>query len=98
MNPISTDTQRKFMYIPIVNMLTTASTLFNCICVHPPPKIQLKIFPYLFGYTIPAALFWMILAKLLPSLQGLFSICTMYITPLAMSYGLIKYQEKYLDL
>ena len=89
----SIEAQKKIMYIPIVNVGVLYICMYNCLKRRLTDRQTMKIFPYLFGYAVPVGLFWMIMSKTIPSLEWLFGLCTMYLTPLAMSYGLIKYQE-----
>lgn len=89
----SIETQKKIMYIPIVNVGVLFLCLYNCLQRRITDKQTMKLFFYVLRYALPVGLLWMCLSKALPSLEWLFGLCTMYLTPLAMSYGLIKYQE-----
>lgn len=96
MYPISLETQRKLMYIPIVNIANLFILVYNSRCLNIKPKTTFMVFPYLFGYTIPVALFWGLLMYFLPGLRELLYLCSLYTTPLCMSFGILKYEEKYL--
>ena len=98
MKQITTYTQKKLVLFPLVNISILFIVLINCFCNRVSIKTWMKVFPYLFGYTIPMGLLWMILAQSLPNLSWLFSFCSMYFTPLTMGCGLIKYQEKHLNI
>lgn len=98
MKPISTAFQGRIMYVPIMNILTIFFVLYNCLALHPTTRTWVKVYRYLFGYAIPPAIFWMIIAQLFPVLSGICSVATMYITPIFMSYGLIRFQQKYLNI
>lgn len=98
MYPISTKTQKKIAFIPLINISTLFFTLYNCICLRIPMKDWMKIYLFLLCSVVPSAVFWMVLAKMVPELSPICSILTMYITPLCMSFGLIRFQRKYLDV
>lgn len=98
MKLISTTIQKKMAYIPIINILTLWCTLGNIIYLQTPFSIWMKVYKYLLIYMIPSAIFWMLLASLFPSLETVCSLATSYITPLLMSIGLIRFQEKHLNI
>lgn len=98
MKPISINAQEKLIYLPIVNIFTIFIALYNCVCTHTPIRVWTKIYLYLLGYTIPSVVFWAIIAGLFPALSSICTVATMYISPLFMSYGLILFQKKHLNL
>ena len=95
MRYISTETQRKIMLIPLVNMANIFICLNNNIYMHANTKLVLKSLVYLFCYTLPVGFLWMLICSIVPAMADILYPLMMYVMPLCMSYGLIKYQEKY---
>ena len=97
MRYISTKTQRKIMFFPVINIATIAICLNNARCVRANVTLTMRAFPYLFGYAGVPGLLWVFIVGLLPTVAKTIYPIVVYIWPLCLSYGLIKYQEKYLD-
>jgi len=95
MRYISTETQRKIMLIPLVNMANIFICLNNNIYMHANTKLVLKSLVYLFCYTLQVGFLWMLICSIVPTMADILYPLMMYVMPLCMSYGLIKYQEKY---
>ena len=96
MNMVSIDTQKKLMYIPFVNIVNFIILFLNLRCVKVSVAGLMKAFVYILGYGFPVWFAFSAAARLFPALYLLFFFCTIYFGPLAVSYGSIKYQEKYL--
>ena len=96
MNPISTKAQRKIMFIPIINIFNLFICLLNCCCKRIPMITFLKVYLSLFGYTLPPALVYGILLHIFPTFEQVLTPLAIYLIPLIMSFGLIKFQEKYI--
>lgn len=95
MKHISTELQRRIMFIPVVNLGNFFIAVLNCRKTSRPTAMGFKVGVRAVCATLPVALFWGILAALFPQLEDLFYLCCIYTGPICMSYGLIKLQEKY---
>ena len=96
MNYISTDLQRRIMFIPIVNFGNCFIAAINCFKSPRPAAMGFQLGIRFFCYAFPITFFWGILSAVLPQLEDLFYLCCLYSAPLFISYGLIKWQEKVL--
>ena len=87
------------MYIPFLNVLNVFFCIYNLNIIPIEKKNEFKMVGYLFGYGIPTALatyfLYRIAIKCFPSLLLFLDVLSAYLVPLIMSYGLIKFQEKY---
>ena len=97
MRYISTETQRKIMFVPIINIMTLAFCLNNTVHVKADMMLVMRIFPYLFGYAGLPGLLWVLFVGFLPTVANIMYPIVMYLWPLCLSYGAIRYQEKYID-
>lgn len=94
MNYISTELQRRIMFIPLLNLGNFFIAAYNCRQTSHPVAMNFKLCVRAFCMAVPVSLFWSILSSLLPQLEDLFWLCCIYTAPLSMSYGLIKLKEK----
>ena len=90
------ETQKKLMYIPVLNVINFFALVFNLNCAKVLFADLIKSQFYIWGYTIPVWFVLSLAARLLPSLEIVFYFFILYFCPLAMSFGSIKFQEKYL--
>lgn len=95
MNHISTELQRRIMFIPVVNLGNFFIALLNCRKTSNPTAMGFKVGIRVVCIFLPVSLFWGVLSALLPQLEDLFYLCCIYTGPVCMSYGLIKLQEKF---
>ena len=96
MNLISIETQRKLMYIPFLNLLNYFIWFINIVRAKVPTSCWAKGFWSIVVHAIPVWFVCTALGRIIPGIVAIAWICTIYFTPLAMSYGSIKFQEKYL--
>lgn len=100
MNPVSVKTQRLIMYIPLVNVVNMFICIYNHYAVPNKKKNNLRSVGYLLSYSIPAAIGYSLLYRLvanrIPAMEPLLYALGIYLVPLIMSFGLIKFQEKYI--
>lgn len=94
MNYISTELQRRIMFIPVVNFGNIFIAFLNCTRSPRPVLMGSKVGIRFTCSVLPVCIFWSILSVLFPQLEELFWLCFIYTGPLCMSYGLIKLQEK----
>lgn len=91
---ISISTQKKIMWIPIINIFSIYIWLYNYICY---PNKSAKLWWGAIGYTlahmIPAIIISVVLTYWFSEASVLHMI-TIYLCPLSMSYALVHWQEK----
>ncbi|MBR2890733.1 MAG: hypothetical protein IKC09_10715 [Oscillospiraceae bacterium] len=92
----SIETQKKLMYIPLLNIANVFIVFLNLRQSKGSGASLVKIFVYVLGYLIPVWFVFSAAAKVWPDLYPVFSTCLMYCGPLALSWGSIKFQEKYM--
>ena len=97
MRYISTNTQRKVMFLPIINLITLVLCLNNVLYVKAGMNRVMRIFPYLLRYAGLSGLLWVLFSGLFPSVARILFPVVAYLWPLCLSYGAIKYQEAYID-
>ncbi len=95
MKYISTELQRRIMFIPLVNLGNFFIAALNCRKTSRPAAMRFKVMVCAACMAVPVALLWGGLSALFPQLEDLFYLCCIYTAPVCMSYGLIKLQEKY---
>lgn len=95
MRYISTELQRRIMFIPVVNLGNFFIAVINCRKTSKPTAMGFKVGVRSICTLFPITFFWGILSALFPPLESLFFLCSIYTGPVCMSYGLIKLQEKY---
>jgi hypothetical protein len=100
MKVVPIKTQERIMRIPLINAANLFICIYNLRAVPMGRKNESKLFPYLFGYSMPAALVYATLYRtisaLIPVLVPLVYAMGMYMVPLVMGYGLIQFQKKYM--
>lgn len=94
MTYISTNVQKKIMYIPFVNITNFFVAVHNCGKAQNPGKMKLRCFGFALCSLIPFTFLCSILSRLFPVLEDFFFLFAIYTGPLIMSYGLIRIQEK----
>ena len=94
MNYISTELQRRIMFIPIVNLGNFFIAVLNCRKTSNPTLMGFKVGFRAVCVCLPVTLLWSALSAVFPQLKDLFYLCSIYIGPVCLSYGLIKLQEK----
>ena len=97
MQYISAKTQRKIMFVPVLNLLTIFICLSNTLRMQVSRKVSMQIFPYLLRYAVLPGILWVLVVGLIPKVATVIYPIVMYAWPMCVSYGLIKYQEKYLE-
>ena len=94
MNYISTDLQKRIMFIPLINLGNFFIAGINCLKSSSPTAMGFKVLVCVFCTVFPITFIGGLLSSLLPQLEALFFLATIYAGPVCMSYGLIKLQEK----
>ena len=97
MKYICTQTQRKIVFIPLINIMIIGLCLNNMLYVKADNKPTSCIFPYILRYAGLPGMVWLLLVGFLPTVAKMIYPIVMYIWPLCLGFGLIKYQEKHLD-
>ena len=95
MKYISTEVQRKIMFIPVLNLGNFFIAVLNCRKASRPNAMGLKVGIRIFCILLPISFLGGMLSALFPQLESVFFLSTIYIGPVCMSHGLIKLQEKY---
>lgn len=87
------------MFIPFVNVLNMFICIYNLHAIPIERKNELKMVAYLLGYSMPIAIGYSFLYRFasgkLPLIEPLLYVLGIYLIPMIMSYGLIRFQEKY---
>ena len=96
MNLISIETQKKLMYLPVVNILNFWVLFINLMRAKVSDGRVMKAVMYPFCHTVPIWFVCTALSRMFPGIAFLFGLGIVYLCPIAMSYGSIKFQEKYL--
>ena len=91
---VSLEKQRIIMFIPYVNLFSLLIWLNNCYYWCYSVKTSLKGALYAFLHFLPVVTLQFIFIQLFPNLINIFGYLAMYLAPLAMSFGLIRFQEK----
>lgn len=92
----SIETQKKLMFIPLLNVINFGILFLNLRYTKVSFANFIKLLLSILGFVFPICFGFSVVAKLLPSIWWVFYICTIYLGPLAMSYVSIRFQEKYL--
>lgn len=96
MKLISTETQRRIMYIPFVNITNFFIAAYNCGKAANPISMKFKAMICVVCHLLPLSFLWSLLSAWFPQQEHLFFLCAIYTEPLVMSWVLIKFQHKYL--
>ena len=99
MKAVSLKTQRRNMKIPLLNVANLYLCVYNLNAIPTARKHVFRALGYVFVYTVPAWFLWSALYKAasgrIPLLESVIFFAGIYLIPMLMSYGLIKFQEKY---
>ena len=94
MKRISTELQRRIMFIPVVNLGNFFIAVLNCRKASNPTAMGFKVGLRVVCTLLPITLLGSVSSALFPQLEDLFYLSSIYVGPICMSYGLIKLQEK----
>ena len=99
MKTVSLKTQRAIMRIPLLNVANLYLCVYNLNVTPMERKNVLRVLGYAFIYTVPTWFVWSVLHQAvsgwIPVLERFIFTAGIYLVPMMMSYGLIKFQEKY---
>lgn len=95
MKHISTEAQRRIMFIPLVNFCNFFIAVLNCRKAANPTNLGFKVGVCTVCILLPITFLSSVLTAKFPQLEDLFFLGTIYVGPLCLSYGLIKLQERY---
>ena len=98
MSYISAKTQRKLMFIPLVNVLNFFIALHNAGKSPDPRKMRFQICVTVVCCLLPFTFLCSLLMRVFPSAEDIISLCAIYLGPIILSYGCINVQEKELPL
>ena len=90
--------QKKTMWIPLVNYINIFLFLINSKKMALFSRSWWMSYVYFFGFAIGSHMACSFVGSLLPQEPPVGGIFYLYFFPLIICYGLIKYQEKYLNL
>lgn len=93
---ISTKTQKRIMWIPLVSYLNFLFYTYNCRNLKIGTREWWMFFVYLFGYFGIGSLVHVGLGSIIPPKSPIITVYIWFLLPLLVSHGLIKFQEKYL--
>lgn len=95
MKYITTEVQRRIMFIPVLNLCNFFLAVLNCRKTSKPTVMGVSVGICAFCIVLPISLLSGILSTLFPQFENIFFLITIYIGPVCMSHGLIKLQEKH---
>ena len=99
MKEVPLKTQRRIMRSPLLNVANLYLCVYNLNAIPTARKHIFRALGYAFVYTVPAWFLWSALYKAvsgrIPLLGSVIYLVGLYLIPMLMSYGLIKFQEKY---
>ena len=93
---ISINTQKKIMWIPLVNFVNILMFPFNLRGIRIGSRAWWMAFAYFFGFGLGFFSLSVLLEPILLPASVITTVYADYLFPLVMSYGLIHYQKKYL--
>ena len=96
MRTVSSDTQKKLIFLPIINVLPFFIAIYNMIALNEGPRVLFKLYGYILIYSILPGIVGIILCQMLSQLLMPIYLCLLYVIPLLTSIGVIKFQEKHL--
>lgn len=94
----SIESQKKIMWIPLVNIVNIVTLPFRIRGLEIGTHAWWMLFAYAFGSFFVGFAFFRLVTMPFPQGSPIHFICNLYLFPVLMNYGLIKYQEKYLNL
>lgn len=94
---VSIVTQKKIMWIPFVNVVNFMFFLFNCRNIKIGTRAWWMLFVYCFGHWTACSLVAILLEYVIPPDSLIITFYNLYLFPVVICHGMIKYQEKYLD-
>lgn len=94
---ISTRTQKRIMWIPLVSYLNLFFYTYNCRSLEIGTRAWWMSFVYSFGYFGIGSLFYVGLLPMIPPESPMVTVYIWFLLPLVVSYGMIKFQVKYLN-
>jgi hypothetical protein len=87
------------MKIPLLNVANLYLCVYNLNAIPTARKHIFRALGYAFVYTVPAWFLWSALYKAVsgrvPLLESVIFFAGIYLIPMLMSHGLIRFQEKY---
>lgn len=86
--------QKVIMFIPYVNLFNLLIWINNCYYWSYSTKIALTGALYAFLHFLPVAITQYVCTVVLPDVAHITGYIVMYLAPLMMSFGLIRFQEK----
>lgn len=95
MKYISTELQRRIMFIPMINLGNFLIAVLNCRKTSKPTAMGFRVGIRALCIVLPISLLGGMLSALFPQFENIFFLIAIYIGPVCMSHGLIKLQEKY---
>ena len=93
MKPVSIATQKKLLWIPIVNISILYIWIYNAFMLKVRCMDVLKSNLVMFACAIPGAILMLLVSNYYPALEELMSVICSYLIPLCLGYGLIRFQE-----
>ncbi len=88
--------QKKFLFVPIVNVVLIFFFDYNCAKANLSKDKRKKSNLYFLAYTFTPALLYAILIHLFPTLSNLIVVLGIYLIPIIAGSGFIRFQEKYI--
>ena len=93
---ISINTQKKIMWIPLVNFVNILMFPFSLRGLRIGSRAWWMLFVYFIGSFAAGFVFLDLVVSLLPANSPIIAFCNLYSIPFCINYGIIKYQEKYM--
>lgn len=93
---VTLEKQKIIMFLPFVNLFGLLIWVNNCFFRPHSAKTTFKGGLWAVGHFLPVITLQFVLERFFPELSSIFGYVSMYLAPLAMDLGLIRYQEKYI--
>lgn len=91
----SIDLHKKLMWIPLVNAVALVVFPFTIRGVKIGERAWWMLFAYYIGFYFAGIVLFRLITMPFPQDSVIVSVCSLYLFPLFINFGLLKYREKY---
>lgn len=92
MKPLSTDIQKKIIYLPGINITIPFIFLYNCLFLKNPMKVLPTALMIIITSFLPFEICALFIVKAYPSITEVVEFINAYLISLVIGYRLVKYQ------
>ena len=87
--------QKFLMFIPVLNLLHPLFWMNNCYYFSYSEKTFWSGFLYGYLHCLPLSILQFLLSQFVPSIAEFTGYAFMYLSPLSLGYGLVRFQDKH---